>query len=231
MPGPIYSAGGPTRSSLPLRVRLGLPMKGGAADSQTGRAAAPPTTARAIAAARSLTVQVDRNTKNTEAFKRGRILMKTIAPSASSSKGQICRFCGHPLRATESTDRGIGPVCLKKHQPFLAKERAVGAAGQLDLFQPQYSIRVLRGKVVLYDRDSGRRSLTSAIDEVVPHLYRRGILTAKRALVYKDSEGVFDGVAHAGGQFMGFFPLGAKTMARAIKKLAQRSRSKIGVVS
>jgi hypothetical protein len=156
--------------------------------------------------------------------------MKTIATSPSLSKGHSCRFCGHPLKATVSTDRGIGPVCLKKYQPFLAKERDIGAAGQLDLFPPRYSIRSLRGVVVLFDRDRGRRSLTSAMAEVVPNLYRRGILTAKRALVYKDTEGIIDGVAHAGGQFTGFYPLGAKTVARAMKKLLNRSRSKIGGV-
>jgi hypothetical protein len=154
--------------------------------------------------------------------------MKTIAPPPSPSKGHFCRFCYRPLKATESTDRGIGPVCLKKHQAFLAKERTVGAVGQLDLFQPQYSIRVLRGAAVLYDRDRGRRSLTSAMDEIVPHLYRRGILTAKRALIYRDSDGVFDGVAHAKGQFAGFYPLRARTRAGAIKALVRRNRSKAG---
>jgi hypothetical protein len=154
--------------------------------------------------------------------------MKTIAPPPSPSKGHFCRFCNRPLKVTESIDRGIGPVCLKKHQAFLAKERTVGAAGQLDLFQPRYSICVLRGVIVLYDRDRGQRSLTSAMDEVVPHLYRRGILTAKRVLIYRDSDGVFDGVVHVKGRFAGFYPLRARTRAGAIKALSLRSRSKAG---
>ena len=156
------------------------------------------------------------------------VFMNKNQTDQNQSKGHHCRFCGRPINSIESIDRGAGLVCLKKHPSFLAKHRAISAAGQLDLFPPKYSTFHRRGVVILYDHDDGRRSLTSAMDSVVPYLYGRGILTAKRVLIYRDSNGTFDGVAHAKGRFVGFIPLGSKTRSGAINGLSRKTKARKG---
>lgn len=52
------------------------------------------------------------------------------------------------------------------------------------------------------------KTVTNAVEEVVADLYRAGVLWAGRRLLYYDSLEELTEIAHAGGRFEGFRPVG-----------------------
>jgi len=72
------------------------------------------------------------------------------------------------------------------------------------------------GALCLVD-EGGVRSLTNSIEDVIEELKGRGIVV-DRTMVYRDSEGVWDGVAVVEGEFGDFVLLGARSHEEAIRK-------------
>ena len=81
----------------------------------------------------------------------------------------------------------------------------------------KYACDLIGEVLCLLDLDEpGTRSVTNDAEQVVPELHARGMLPPGRRLIYRDSDGVWDELLIADGQFAGFRPLRARTIAGAL---------------
>ena len=84
---------------------------------------------------------------------------------------------------------------------------------------------VLAGVPVLHDMN-GRKSITNAAESIVRAVYDllqpRGPI---RAIIYRDSAGMFDAIAVRDGHFAGFIILNAATPDGAFARLAAHMRN------
>ena len=71
--------------------------------------------------------------------------------------------------------------------------------------------------------EPGSRSVTNAIEDVLHELREHYGLDLPAVIIYRDSTGVWDGVAHIEGTFRGFYPIRETDLARAIGKAIQRA--------
>lgn len=87
----------------------------------------------------------------------------------------------------------------------------------------EYSWRIEGAIVVIEDKRTGR-SVTNDAERVVADLVAAGVDVDRCGLMYKDSMGVWDGLATEGGRFVGFFPLQECDYRRAREALLDRMR-------
>ena len=84
-----------------------------------------------------------------------------------------------------------------------------------------FSLHVMDDVLVLIDKDTGGRSLTNDIDNVVRTLIKDNPDYSAKKIIYRDSMGIFDQVIHSDGQFKRFKSLGQLTdLNDALKKCA-----------
>jgi hypothetical protein len=77
-----------------------------------------------------------------------------------------------------------------------------------------YTMQVDGSIIALFGRDGGV-SITNAADQVVAELHDAlGDLSGKR-IIYRDTDGRWDGLAHRGAKFLGFVLIGGDDRARA----------------
>lgn len=69
----------------------------------------------------------------------------------------------------------------------------------------------------------GSRSVTNAIEEVLDELLDSYGMDLPPVIIYRDTSGVWDGVAHIEGTFRGFYPIRETDLARAIAKAVGRA--------
>ena len=72
------------------------------------------------------------------------------------------------------------------------------------------------GTVVVYDANDGGRSVTNDAEAVLAEIDAR-IGLGKRLVIYRDTEGTFDGLDHENGAFKGFYPLGRTDLRPALQ--------------
>jgi hypothetical protein len=71
--------------------------------------------------------------------------------------------------------------------------------------------------------EPGSRSVTNAIEEVLHQLREHYGLDLPPIVIYRDTTGVWDGVAHIEGTFRGFYPIRETDLACAIDKAIGRA--------
>lgn len=110
-----------------------------------------------------------------------------------------CGKCGRPLKDQKSLERGFGPTCWGKMQA--AREYDRRTADEADKSDFTYHINTSGANpvVVIEDLDRGGRSVTNNIQAVVEKTIRELGLPMERmdndyCVVYRDSEGNYDGV-------------------------------------
>jgi hypothetical protein len=69
----------------------------------------------------------------------------------------------------------------------------------------------------------GARSVTNAIDEILIELREQYGLDLPTLIIYRDSQGVWDGVAHLEGTFRGFYSINETDFASAVDKALGRT--------
>jgi hypothetical protein len=74
----------------------------------------------------------------------------------------------------------------------------------------------------------GSRSVTNAIEEVLDELFDSYGMDLPCLIIYRDTTGVWDGVAHIEGTFRGFYPIRETDLARAIDKAVGHAASEMG---
>jgi hypothetical protein len=71
------------------------------------------------------------------------------------------------------------------------------------------------------------RTLTNSAEEVIRQLHREGWLHGfpggGHRVIYEDSDGTWDEMEHDGERFIGFKPLGAKSIQEAYEEVSGRS--------
>ena len=73
--------------------------------------------------------------------------------------------------------------------------------------------------IVIIDLDRGGRSVTNDIEAVLATLDDQLGGLGDRPVIYRDSEGLWDGVLHSGAVFRGFRPLRERSVGRALQRV------------
>lgn len=127
---------------------------------------------------------------------------------------KTCTRCGKPLTDPISIESGMGAVCRIKAKNMTSRN-------QENLFSTRasFSWRLTdKGVISIVDQDSGK-SVTNDIENVLKDIEREhGSSIAGRMIMYKDSQGIWDGVSWDGTR-ASFFSIGEKTELKAQDKL------------
>ncbi len=136
-----------------------------------------------------------------------------------------CKECGKTLTDSISIQIGIGPICRVKLKQKSINEKT------LDMFsnQSSYDHGTEDNLKVLYIIDMGKqeyKSVTNNAENVLNEIMELdGINVADYKVMYKDSDGIWDGikptVINSRVTSVNFFPIGEREYSKAIKKLAQ----------
>lgn len=137
-----------------------------------------------------------------------------------------CGKCGRPLKDSKSVERGFGPTCWAIFQAKQAYEkRNTGGASKSDF---TYHINKTGKKpvVVIEDLDRGGMCVTNNIQAVVEETVRAIGLPIKRmdldyCVVYRDSQGLYDGVFPDMEGRMNIYSLAQMTPARSEQEAVQ----------
>ena len=83
---------------------------------------------------------------------------------------------------------------------------------------PAYACEIVEGVIMIFDRSNieRTRSVTNAIDWAVAEVAVEVGSLRDRPVIYRDSEGVFDGIAHANDRFVAFYPIGERVLEPAL---------------
>ncbi len=79
-----------------------------------------------------------------------------------------------------------------------------------------------REVVVIEDCDIGA-SVTNDAAAVIAHIAKRLGELGQRAVIYRDTAGVYDGLRHDGKPWTGFYSLGERALPAALAKLARQT--------
>lgn len=159
--------------------------------------------------------------------------------ATTTTGGCRCGRCHRMLKSPQAIEAGYGAVCYRKTfgSGLPGKSRAPRAekkhtntrntdAGRSDF---DCHLRTVDGLniLVIEDRDEGGMSVTNNIENVVHEAFFRLGLSRCDAIIYRDSDGVYDGVRTSiGGGDTGFYHLGQQGEAAAITAvLAARGAS------
>lgn len=143
-----------------------------------------------------------------------------------------CGRCHRTLKSPQAIEAGYGAVCYRKtfggSLPGKSKARAVKSdtgRGQNEAVRRSDFDCHLRtgsggpGIIVIEDLDAGGMSVTNNIEAVVAEAARRLEVNPGACLIiYRDSDGTYDGVrASIGDGQYGFYHLGQQSEEAAIK--------------
>ena len=79
----------------------------------------------------------------------------------------------------------------------------------------------LKGKVlIIEDSDLGNRSVTNDIQNVLQAI-KTDLEFLPEVVIYRDSEGNFDGVDHEQGKFLKFYPVNETDLEKALEKVSK----------
>lgn len=82
-------------------------------------------------------------------------------------------------------------------------------------------IYFIKGKVlIIEDSDLGNRSVTNDIQNVLQAI-KTDLEFLPEVVIYKDSEGNFDGVDHDKGKFIKFYPVNESDLQKALEKVSK----------
>jgi hypothetical protein len=120
---------------------------------------------------------------------------------------------------------------MSKHHLSEAPFRRSGARYRAEIIEhrprhPDGSVTDNKLLAIIDLHEPGSRSVTNAIEDVLHELRLRFGLDLPPIIIYRDTEGVWDGVAHIEGTFRAFYPIRETDRARAIDKaLGRRQRA------
>lgn len=83
---------------------------------------------------------------------------------------------------------------------------------------PNFSARVEQGVMVIIDnfnKDNPSPTVTNGIETVLGTLQKAGVILPP-LVIYKDTDGIWDGVKHNNGHFVNFYPIRMTDMDKAI---------------
>lgn len=147
-----------------------------------------------------------------------------------SGGGNRCGRCHRVLKNPQAIEAGYGAVCYRKTfggslpgKGRAAEKKEAGprskgsAAGRSD-----YDCRLQAGGgqsvMVIEDLDAGGTSVTNNIEAVVPEAAEQlGVDYHKVLIIYRDSDGIYDGVRCTDGGGFGFYHLGQRDEAAAVE--------------
>lgn len=130
-----------------------------------------------------------------------------------------CGRCGRLLKSSESVERGYGPECWEIVKNFNKTKNNDLAA----LSDYAYHINSRHGwpVLVIEDLNLGGMSVTNNAEAIIAKIADEvGLTVHEMPIVYRDSEGVYDGISDKG-----FYALGETSEDRAVAKAIER-RSK-----
>lgn len=133
-----------------------------------------------------------------------------------------CAKCGRPLKNPKSMEHGYGPECWSKVTEGIKKERTDGSANRSDY---AYHINSKHGKQVLVieDLDRGGMSVTNNIEAIIAEIADEiGTSIYQMPIVYRDSEGQYDGINGEKLRSDTFYGIGAKEEKDAVKVAIER---------
>ena len=84
------------------------------------------------------------------------------------------------------------------------------------LMRGRYIWRIEQNLLLITDRNLGDRSVTNEVEQVLVDLAGLSIDIAKQRIIYRDSDGIWDGILTRAGQFVAFFPLRCRSEQAAI---------------
>jgi hypothetical protein len=77
--------------------------------------------------------------------------------------------------------------------------------------------------LLIFDESNGGKSVTNDAEQVIADFAERGIDVDQRRVIYRDSTGLWDGMATRDGRFVAFILLGRTDMGHAIAAAWQRN--------
>lgn len=137
-----------------------------------------------------------------------------------------CGKCGRPLKDPKSIERGFGPTCWAKFQAEQAHEKRNASEAAKSDFTYHINKTGKKPVVVIEDLDRGGMSVTNNIQAVVEETVRVLGLPPERmdldyCVVYRDSQGQYDGVFHDREGRMNIYSLEQTTPARNEQEAVQ----------
>lgn len=82
-------------------------------------------------------------------------------------------------------------------------------------------IYFIKGKVlIIEDSDLGNLSVTNDIQNVLTAI-KKDLEFLPETIIYRDSEGNFDGVDHDKGKFIKFYPVNESDLEKALEKVSK----------
>ena len=134
-----------------------------------------------------------------------------------------CAKCGRPLKNPKSMEHGYGPECWGKVKAGIRKERTDATANRSDY---TFHINSKHGKQVLVieDLDRGDMSVTNNIEAVLTEIADEiGTSIYQMPIVYRDSDGRYDGINVQNPRGNPFYGIGAGEEKDAVKAAIERS--------
>lgn len=129
------------------------------------------------------------------------------------SNTSSCRICGKTLTAPVSVELGIGPVCRVEVKNRIKDEKTLNMFANRSEYD--YDIQ---GSVIAITDLGGMKSVTNDIENVLDDIrIERNIDLSKFKIMYKDSQGIWDGVTPTNP--VSFFPLNERDFSKAKDKL------------
>nr|DAL85241.1 MAG TPA: hypothetical protein [Caudoviricetes sp.] len=154
-----------------------------------------------------------------------------MSNTITTGGGTRCGRCNRVLKNPQAVEAGYGSVCYRKtfgerlpgkgHAPSTGKRETppqnAAAAAHSDY---DCHLRTVDGRniIIIEDLDAGGMSVTNNIEHVVPEAAERlGVNYCDAIIIYRDSDGTYDGVrASIGSGEMGFYHLGQRDETAAI---------------
>ena len=133
-----------------------------------------------------------------------------------------CAKCGRPLKNPKSMEHGYGPECWSKVTAGIKKERTDSTADRSDY---TYHINSKHGQqaLVIEDLDRGGMSVTNNIEAIIAEIADEiGTSIYQIPIVYRDSEGQYDGINGEKLRSDTFYSIGAKEEKDAVKAAIER---------
>ena len=130
-----------------------------------------------------------------------------------------CSCCGKPLSDPISVSLAMGPVCRVSQKNKSSKEKTE------DMFNPcaVFTFEVIGGVLVLFDSGKGK-SLTNDIENALAKVAKEGVNVSMYKIIYRDSEGMFDGVCCKNGKFSHFYSINESKKSAAILKVKNNDK-------
>lgn len=123
-----------------------------------------------------------------------------------------CSRCKRTLKDALSIELGIGPVCRKNPKTKKRDPRT------FDMFEENhcdFDFELMGNLVIIRDLNKGNRSVTNDIEHVLNKIKNEVANIGNKAIIYKDSDGIFDLVkTNADGTFLNFQSLNLKDANR-----------------